>query len=206
MEPFVHWLVEYIHSIGYWGIFIGMGIGNMLVPIPVEMVMIPAGYLIQQGEMSFWLAIVAAVAGDITGSLVSFFVAFHYGRRVLLSLGKYVGFKQDKVEMLDRFFATHGEVSVLTGRLVPGLRHFMAFPAGFSHMHVKKFVLYTGVGGGLWSSILLAVGYVIGSNKEMVTKYLPYIEGVVIIGVATMITLYMKRHRKHKTEIVNDPS
>jgi membrane protein DedA with SNARE-associated domain len=206
VEAFAHWLVEFIHGIGYLGIFIGMALGNMLVPIPVEMVMIPAGYLIQQGNMSFLLAILASVTGDIAGSLVSFFVALHFGRRVLINLGKYVGLKKERIDALDRFFVSHGEVSVLTGRLVPGLRHFMAFPAGLSHMHVKKFMLYTGAGGGLWSGILLGVGYAIGGNREMVAKYLPYIEGVVIAGVATMIIVYMKRHRKHKPEVVNDPS
>ncbi len=200
MEAFAHWLVDLIHTMGYPGLFLGMGLGNMLVPIPVELVMIPAGYLIEQGRMNFWCAIAASLAGDITGSLISFFVAFHFGRRVLVGLGKYVGFKQDKVEMLDRFFASHGEVSVLTGRLVPGLRHFMAFPAGLSHMHVKKFIVYTGAGGGLWSGILLWVGYLIGNNKELVAKYLPYVEGVVIVGVLTMIVIYIRRHRKQKTQ------
>ena len=102
---------------------------------------------------------------------------------MLVAFGKYLGFGQEKMEMLDRFFISHGEISTLTGRLVPGLRHFMAFPAGLSHMHVKKFIVYTGVGGGLWSGILLAVGYMIGDNKEMVSKYLPYVEGIVIAGV-----------------------
>jgi membrane protein DedA with SNARE-associated domain len=202
LEAFALWLVSFIHGVGYPGIFIGMAVGNMLVPIPVELVMIPAGYLVEQGEMNFWFAIGCAIAGDICGSLVSFYVAFHFGRRVLVAFGKHLFFGQDKIEMLDRFFASHGEMSTLTGRLMPGLRHFMAFPAGLSHMHVKKFIIYTGVGGGLWSGILIWIGYLVGGNKDLVKHYMSYVECIVIGGVILMVVLYIKRHRKKKIEEV----
>ena len=200
MEAFALWLVNFVHEVGYLGLFLAMGFGNMLVPIPVEAIMIPAGYLVQQQHMNFWLVIAAAVVGDICGSLISFYFAMHFGRRVLVRWGKYIGFGQDKVDMLQNFFISHGEVSVLTGRLVPGLRHFMAFPAGLSHMNVKRFVLYTGAGGGLWSGILVFLGYLIGDNKELVNRYLPYVEGAVIAGVVVMIVVYVKRHRRQKKE------
>ncbi len=74
-----------------------------------------------------WLA---SISGDICGSLFSYYIAYHFGRKFLFNYGKYFFFTHDKVEMLDKFFASHGEISILTGRLVPGLRHFMAFPAG----------------------------------------------------------------------------
>jgi len=196
METFASWLVDLVHSFGYAGLFITMFFGNVLVPIPVEAIMIPAGYLVQQGEMNLWVVIGSAIAGDIGGSLFSYYFALHFGRRFLFAYGKYVFFTHDKIEMLDKFFAGHGEISVLTGRLVPGLRHFMAFPAGLSHMNVKKFAVYTGVGGGLWMSTLILVGYMIGGNKALVRHYMTYIEIGIIAGVIGMIVLYMRHHRK----------
>lgn len=196
METFASWLVDTVHSLGYIGLFITMFFGNALVPIPVEAIMIPAGYLVEQGEMNLLLVMASAIFGDISGSLFSYYIARHFGRRFLFAYGKYLFFSHDKIEMLDKFFAGHGEISVLTGRLVPGLRHFMAFPAGLSHMNVKKFVIYTGVGGGLWMSILVLVGYMIGGNKALVRHYMPYVEGIIIGGVLVTIIMYIRHHRK----------
>jgi len=188
--------VDAVQGLGYIGLFVLMFFGNALVPIPVEAIMIPAGYLVQQGNMNLIGVMASAILGDISGSLFSYYIAYHFGRRFLFAYGKYFFFSHDKVEMLDRFFASHGEISVLTGRLIPGLRHFMAFPAGLSHMRVKKFVAYTGIGGGLWMSILVLVGYLIGGNKTLVRHYMTYIEVVVIGAIIVMIMLYIRHHRK----------
>lgn len=200
LEQFAQWLVDAVQDIGYPGLFLAMFFGNALVPIPVEAIMIPAGYLVQQGEMSLFGVMACAIAGDICGSLFSFYIAYHFGRKFLYTFGKYFFFGHSKVEMLDKFFAGHGEISVLTGRLVPGLRHFMAFPAGLSHMNARKFTLYTGIGGGLWMAVLVWVGYLIGGNKALVRHYMPYVEGVAIAGVIVMIVWYVRRHRRKMKE------
>ena len=200
LATLAQWLVDAVQDIGYPGLFLAMALGNMLVPIPVEAVMIPAGYLVQQGEMSLPVVMGVVIAGDICGSVFSFYIAYHFGRKFLYTFGRYFFFGPSKVEMLDKFFAGHGEVSVLTGRLVPGLRHFMAFPAGLSHMNVKKFTAYTGIGGGLWMGVLVWVGYLIGGNKALVRHYMPYVEGAAIVGVIVMIIFYVQHHRKKKAE------
>jgi membrane protein DedA with SNARE-associated domain len=200
VETFAAWLVDMVQGFGYLGLFITMFFGNALVPIPVEAIMIPAGYLVQEGQLNLFLVMLTSITGDIAGSLFSYYIALHFGRRFLYAYGKYLFFTHDRIDMLDKFFASHGQISVLTGRLVPGLRHFMAFPAGLSHMHVKRFVLYTGVGGGLWMSTLVLVGYLIGDNKELVKHYMPYVEAIVIVGVIVMIIVYIKRHRRKAGE------
>lgn len=196
MESFAQWLVEIVGSFGYPGLFILSFLGNVLVPIPVEVVMIPAGFLIEQGQMKLWAVLLSAIGGDICGSVCGYYLALHFGRRFLYAYGKYLFFTHERMQMLDKFFASHGEISTLTGRLVPGLRHFMAFPAGLSHMNVKKFALYTGVGGGLWISTLLLIGYVIGGNEALIKHYLPLITWAVVLGVGVMIVLYIWRHRR----------
>jgi membrane protein DedA with SNARE-associated domain len=196
MEAFATWLVNMIQGFGYPGLFLLTFIGNVFIPVPLELVMIPAGYLVQQGEMNALIVLPTVIAGDILGSLAGYFIAWQFGRRFLFAYGKYFFFNQRKMELLDGFFARHGEISTLTGRLVPGLRHFMAFPAGLAHMKLRKFILYTGIGGGLWSATLLLVGYIIGGQKHLVRHYMPYITGAVVGAVAVMIILYIIRHRK----------
>jgi membrane protein DedA with SNARE-associated domain len=200
MEQLAEWLVSLIDTVGYPGVFIAMFMGNALVPIPVEVVMIPAGYLVQQKIMHFPLLMMSAIAGDVGGSLFGYYIAYHFGRQVLLKYGKYLLLNDKKMGMLETFFAHHGEISTLTGRLVPGLRHFMAFPAGLSHMNVKKFAAYTGIGGGIWMGILVLLGYFIGGNKHLVKHYLPYITGAVIGAVSVMIVVYILHRRGWKIE------
>jgi membrane protein DedA with SNARE-associated domain len=203
VEAIADWLVEFVHGFGYLGIFAMTFLESTFVPIPSELTMIPAGYLIHQHDMNAFWVLFSAITGTIGGSLANYYIAYHYGRRFLYAYGKYLFFSHEKMDKLDAFFLNHGEISTLTGRLIPGLRHFISFPAGLAHMKLKKFVLYTGVGGGLWISILVLVGYIIGGNKAMVRHYMPYITAIAILGVALMLLLYVKHHRGRKDKEPN---
>ena len=196
MEAFAQWLVEFVHHYGYLGIFVMAFLESTFVPIPSEVTMVPAGYLVHEGQMNALAVLFSSITGAIGGSLANYYIALHYGRRFLYNYGKYLFFDHSKMEKLDRFFAVHGEISTLTGRLVPGLRHVISFPAGLAHMNIKKFTLYTGVGGGLWMATLVLVGYIIGGNMDVVHHYMPYITAAALAAVVLMIALYVRNHRK----------
>lgn len=205
LQHAIQWLVDFVHTLGYPGIFIMTFLESTFVPIPSEVTMIPAGYLVQQGHMSLFPVLIASILGTIGGAMANYFIAYYYGRRFLYAFGKYFFFGHDKMEKLDKFFASHGEISTFTGRLVPGLRHFISFPAGLAHMNLKKFCIYTGVGGALWMSTLLGVGYFIGGNKQLLRQYMPYVTAVAIGSVLLMIVVYIwrKRSAKRKAEANN---
>jgi membrane protein DedA with SNARE-associated domain len=198
LEIFAEWLVDLVQSFGYAGLFIATLLGNVFVPIPLEVIIIPAGYLVEQGEMQLGAVLAVTIAGDILGSLLGYYVAYHFGRRFIYAYGKYFFIRHEKMEMLEKFFASHGEISTLTGRLIPGLRHFMAFPAGLAHMNIRKFVAYTGVGGAVWIATLIGVGYIIGGNKDMIRHYMPIVTTGVICLVVLMIVVYAWRRRQAK--------
>lgn len=195
------WLVHFVHTLGYPGIFIMTFLESTFVPIPSEVTMIPAGYLVQQGEMSLFWVLFASITGTIGGALANYYIALHFGRRILLHYGKYFFFDQEKMYKLDRFFARHGEISTFTGRLIPGLRHFISFPAGLAHMDIKKFCIYTGAGGAIWMVTLTMVGYLIGGNKHMLRQYMPYITTACVVAVVLLITVYMWHHRRKKNAL-----
>ncbi|HEU5047378.1 MAG TPA: DedA family protein [Rickettsiales bacterium] len=198
MEAIASWLVDFVGSLGYTGVFIMTFLESTFVPLPAEVTMIPAGYLASQGEMNGIVVLLTAILGSLAGSLANYYIAYHYGRRFLYAYGKYMFFSHERMEKLDGFFARHGEISTLTGRLVPGLRHFISFPAGLGRMNVKKFSLYTAVGAGVWMAILIMIGYLIGGNKALVKHYTPYATATVLIVVAVMIILYIRRHKARK--------
>lgn len=198
LKELVDWLVNFVHEFGYLGIFIMAFLESTFVPIPSEVTMVPAGYLVQQGKMDFTLVFLLSTTGAIGGALANYFIAYYFGRKFLLHFGKYMFFGPDKMAKLDAYFAAHGEISTFTGRLIPGVRHVISFPAGLAHMNLKKFCIYTGVGGGLWMLTLILVGYLIGDNPEVVHANMPYITGAVVTTVLALVAGYVLRFRKAK--------
>jgi len=198
MEQIAQFLVDFVHMFGYVGIFIMTFLESTFMPIPSEATMVPAGYLVQQGQMSLFWVLFASITGTLSGSVAMYFIAASLGRKFLYAYGKYMFFGHEKMEKLDRFFVSHGEISIFTARLIPGVRHVISFPAGLAHMNLKKFCFYTGAGGSLWMTTLVIVGYIIGGNKELVHHYMPYITAAAIVTVVLLIVLYVFRHRSRK--------
>lgn len=198
MHEVINWLVHFVHEFGYIGIFVMAFLESTFVPIPSEVTMVPAGYLVQQGHMSFGIVFVVSTLGALGGSLANYFIAYHFGRKFLYRYGKYMFLPHDKMKKLDKYFASHGDISTFTGRLIPGVRHVISFPAGLAHMDLKKFCVYTTVGGGLWMLTLILVGYLIGDNPDLVHAYMPYITAIFLTAVVIMVVWYVRRNRKVK--------
>jgi membrane protein DedA with SNARE-associated domain len=186
-------VVELVNSFGYLGIFLMTFIESTFIPIPAEITLIPAGYLVSKGEMNFYLVWLASILGTIGGSLANYYIAASIGRRILLKYGKYFFIDERKLDKMESFFHKHGAISMFTGRLMPGVKHFISFPAGLAKMNIKIFSMYTILGGTLWCFILLVLGYLIGENEDLITKYLKQINFVLIIVLSCIIAVYIWR-------------
>lgn len=185
MHALLNWLVETIGTLGYPGIFLLMAMESSIVPVPSELVMPPAGYLAQQGEMHIGLAILAGTIGSLAGAYANYFAAHYLGRPLLYRYGKYVLVGPEKLERMEAFFRRHGEISTFIGRLLPVIRHLISIPAGLSGMNHLRFSLYTLAGAGIWCTILAWIGYVIGRNQELIMKY----SHQALIGVVALSAL-----------------
>lgn len=191
-------IVSFIYDLGYLGLFIATFLESTFVPIPSAATMVPAGYLVQQGKWDLSVVWTIAITGTIAGSLANYALAYYFGRPLFLRYGKYMMCKPEKLAQIEEYFARHGEISIFTARLLPAVRHVISFPAGLARMDLKKFILLTGLGGGLWMTILMCVGYAIGDNKELVKLYMPYITVACIATVFIMILLYVQNYRRKK--------
>ena len=164
-------------------------IESTFIPIPSEITLIPAGYLIKQNQMNILPVIIAGLSGTLLGSLLNYTIAYKFGREVFIRYGKYFFLKQGQLEYLEQFFIKYGNVSTFIGRMLPGVKHFIAFPAGLARMDLKLFCIYTVAGSFVWLSVLLYFGYIIGNNEYLVTQYIKKFN-VFIILTATIIAAY----------------
>jgi len=146
LHELTHKLVEVIGAMGYPGIFLLMAMESSIIPVPSELVMPPAGYLVQQGRMNAWAAIAAGTFGSLAGAYANYFAAHYLGRPLILRYGRYVLIPPDKFEKVEKFFLQHGEISTFIGRFLPVIRHLISIPAGVAGMNHLRFSLYTLLG------------------------------------------------------------
>jgi membrane protein DedA with SNARE-associated domain len=203
MHELIAWLLTTIGALGYPGIFILMAMESSVIPIPSELVMPPAGYLAQQGQMNMLVVILCGTAGSLAGAYANYFAAHYLGRPLLLKYGKYVWITEEKFAKVERFFRDHGEVSTFVGRLLPVVRHLISLPAGLSGMDHLKFSLYTLAGAGLWVSVLTFIGYFIGMNRELIMRYSHHALTGALVLSAVIIILYVRLHRKKQVKAQN---
>ncbi len=196
LAEMAQWMVDTIFEFGYLGIFVLMAIESSFIPFPSEIVLIPAGYLASQGEMNFGMVFLMALVGSMVGAFINYFGAMWIGRTLLERYGKYFFIKPEAIHKMDSYFAKHGHISTFTGRLIPGIRQLISIPAGISKMDLKVFSFYTALGAGLWSLILIVLGYVIGNNEELIKSYLSQITMVALFSVIMIGLIYMYIQRK----------
>lgn len=196
MQQFIDFVVAVVSGWGYIGIFVMMAIESSVIPLPSELVMIPAGYLVFKGEMQFIWVLISGTTGSIFGAVVNYYFAMFIGRKFIQKYGKYFFLEMDKLLYVERFFYKHGAFSTFSGRLIPVVRHLISIPAGLAKMNMAKFVFYTGVGAGIWVTILTILGYFIGQNEALIKQYLHIITIAVLVFLVIAALIYRKFMRK----------
>ncbi len=167
----LQWLVGTLSDWGYTGIFLLMALESSVFPVPSELVMPPAGYLVQQGRMDLALVILSGTLGSLAGAYANYFAALYLGRPFLLRYGHYLGISRKRFMQVESHFLTHGGISTFVGRLLPVVRHLISLPAGLARMNHLAFSLYTLTGACLWVSVLTGIGYVMGENRDLLMRY-----------------------------------
>ena len=193
-------LVDLIFDWGYFGIFVLMTIESSFIPFPSEIVLIPAGYLVSQEQMSLWAVMACALGGSLAGAFINYYLALFVGRRFLARYGKYFFIKENALKKMDEYFEKHGPISTFIGRLIPGIRQLISIPAGLAKMDIKLFSLYTALGAGIWALILVLLGYFIGENQELIKEYLKQIT-LSLIVVLIVLGGWYAYYQKRKTSV-----
>jgi len=190
-------VIATISNLGYAGIVLLMAIESACIPLPSEIIMPFAGYLVFKGEMQLWAVALAGAVGCVLGSFVAYYAGAWGGRPFVEKYGKYILISHHDLAMADRWFQRHGDITIFVGRLLPVIRTFIAFPAGISRMAMGRFVIYTFVGSYIWCWGLAWVGLKLGQNWNTLGVYFHRFDAA--IGVILLIGLiwYVRRHLNH---------
>ena len=200
LEILSGFIVATISALGYFGVFLLMAIESACIPLPSEIIMPFAGYLVSTGQMNFWLVGIAGAVGCVAGSMVAYWAGMYGGRPFVERYGKYVLVSRHDLDIADRLFAKYGQAIVFTARLLPAIRTFIAFPAGVARMNIPRFIFYTFAGSLPWCLGLAYIGQKLGEqwNKDETLKTwfhrFDFVIGIIIVLLAIW---WVWRHLRH---------
>ena len=186
------WIEAIVGTMGVFGIALLMFLENVFPPIPSELIMPLAGYSAAQGKTSIVLVIVAGSIGSLAGAF------FWYGlgrlvdhnavKRFAEHHGRWIGMTRAEMEKADDWFDAYGHYAVLFGRLIPAVRTLISIPAGLSEMPVGRFLIYSSIGTGVWTTFLALFGYAVGSKYAALEGWIdPISYGVIALVVAVYL-------------------
>ncbi len=186
-----------ISQLGYGGIILLMALESACIPLPSEIIMPFAGYLVSTGAMNLWAVAFAGAIGCQIGSLGAYYLGALGGRPLVERYGRYVLFSHHDLDLADRWFRRHGDITIFLGRLLPVIRTFIALPAGISRMEIWRFNLYTFAGSFIWSLGLAWIGMKLGGHWDTLAPYFHRFEALIGLALFAAVVWYLRRHLKN---------
>ncbi len=199
-------------AVGYLGVFIAMVLESTIVPIPSELILPYAGFLVSDsskleplsravcgalasgvcgGQWNFWIVVIVGVLANTTGSLFGYALGAKLGRPFLDRWGRYLLISPHEVDQAEHFFARWGAPTAFFSRLLPGIRTIISFVAGVSHMPIKSFAIYSTLGAIPWTIALVYAGTVLGSNWTRIRDDLKPFDNLILVICILAVALFV---------------
>jgi membrane protein DedA with SNARE-associated domain len=191
---------EVLTDLGYFGLTLLMVAETVFPPIPSEVVLPFAGFLVEQGEFAFVPALVASTAGSLIGAIVLEEAARHGGRPFADRFVRFANLDPAKLDDAEAWFRRRGWMMVLFGRCVPGVRSLVAIPAGVLRMPRAEYILLTLIGSTIWNALLIGAGYALGTQWERVSDAIGPVAkpllAVLLVGAGGALLWHGLRRRR----------
>ena len=205
-------VTDVYNAVGYLGVALWVAIESVIIPIPSELVLPFAGFLVGEGTSIEpltgrpWNLVLVTIAGTIgatVGALVAYAIGYFGGRPIIERWGRYLGIAPGDLDRTDAFFARHGTKAAFFGRMVPVIRSLVSFAAGIARMPLGPFVLWTALGSLPFTFLLVLAGQQLGANWEAIGGIIKQFEYVVIavIGVAVLIWIWLRIVRPRRRRL-----
>jgi len=200
LEFLGNYIIKFIETTSYAGIFVLMTAESALIPIPSEITMPFSGFLASSGKLSLTLVILVGTLANLIGSYIAYYIGYFIEETVLLKLikkfGKFILISEEDYKKAGNWFAKYGDRIIFLSRLLPGIRTVISLPAGVFRMDIKKFTLYTVLGCLIWSAFLSYIGYILGENWMALEGYFRKFEIVIIVVLIAGVLWYLEKHLK----------
>lgn len=204
LESLTGSITNLISSASYFGLFVLMTIESCNLPLPSELIMPFAGFLVSQGKMNFWWAVTTGALGCTAGSLISYWLGaiserswikswLHGWGRVIIT--------PHELQIAERWMRRYGSSITFTSRLLPIVRGYISFPAGVAHLPLGKFTIFTFLGSFIWCALLTYIGLKLGQHWNQISTYLHQFDAVIIVAITFSLILFivyrLKALKKH---------
>jgi membrane protein DedA with SNARE-associated domain len=197
------WIVGVISAGGLPGVVALMAIESACIPLPSEIIMPFAGFLVAKGEMNFHLASLAGALGCAVGSAVAYGVGAWGGRPFIERYGRYVLLRPKDVDRAESWFARYGDAAIFWSRLLPVVRTFISLPAGIARMPFGKFLVLSFLGSVPWCYFLVWIGDILGRNAKdfeavhaRITNYFHGVDAVIGVILIVLFVGWLRHHLK----------
>ncbi len=191
-------IVNIISSFGYCGVTFLMALESACLPVPSEIIMPFAGFLVFNGTFSLWPVVLWGTIGNLIGSIIAYIVGYYGGRPLIEKYGKYILISRRELALADSWFQKYGGLSVFFSRLLPVVRTFISLPAGIAKMPFGKFCFYTFLGSLPWSFVLTYAGLIMGENWQELEVYFKKFDWSIGILIIAVIAIWA--YKKVRTE------
>ena len=187
-------------AVGYLGVALWVAIESVVIPIPSELVLPFAGFLVGTGDAiepltaspwSFWLTVLAGTLGATVGALVAYAIGLWGGRPIVERWGRYLGISHADLDRAESFFARYGELAAFFGRMVPVIRSLVSFAAGISRMPIGRFTIFTFLGSLPFTALLVFAGMQLGANWEEIGPILKRFEYAILAILAVIVIAWI---------------
>ncbi|AGP29892.1 DedA family protein [Corynebacterium terpenotabidum] len=201
----VDWIVHLMEAIGAPGVGIAILIETVFPPIPSEVVLPLAGFSATQGHMSALAAFLCATAGSVTGAWLLYWLGAAFGADRLRAIADRIWLVEGQdVDRALHWFNRFGDIAILIGRVIPGIRSLISIPAGVDRMNLAKFTLLTTLGSSVWNAVLIWLGWLLGDNyhrvSDTIDDFSTVIYSLIILAVIICVFYLVRRDRKRKAE------
>ena len=207
-EKILSWLADIVIAVisktGYLGVMALMAIESACIPLPSEIIMPFAGYLVYTGRFNLFWAATAGALGCNLGSVIAYEIGYFGGRPLVEKYGSYIWVSRRDLDMADRFFARFGSAAVFIGRLLPVIRTFIALPAGIARMPRLRFHVYTFAGSWPWCFALAWIGIKLGEKWETdprLRQWLHRLDEVIIALLLIGLIFFVRSHWKNRLRV-----
>jgi membrane protein DedA with SNARE-associated domain len=196
LSSLTNWITRTIADHGLIAVFGLMLLESACIPVPSEVIMLYAGYLVSIGKLGLVGAVAVGVLGNLAGSIIAWWAGSAGGRGLILRHGRYIHVTEARLALADRWFERYGERTVMIARCVPIVRTFISLPAGIVKMPLGRFALYTTVGCIPWVLALTLLGYAVGENWETLHSRLAFLDYAILAAIVVAIAWLAVRWRR----------